>query len=87
MLERNYYGAMMVETGDADCVISGLTRNYPDAIRPALQIIGREDGQLFVVVPFVDDLRHRVAHPIGWLGGTEFIQHQHFSLVNRSQHP
>jgi malate dehydrogenase (oxaloacetate-decarboxylating)(NADP+) len=44
MQVRNYFAAMMVETGDADCVISGLTRNYPDAIRPALQIIGREDN-------------------------------------------
>ncbi|PWK28470.1 malate dehydrogenase (oxaloacetate-decarboxylating)(NADP+) [Arcicella aurantiaca] len=44
MQVRSYFAAMMVETGDADCVISGLTRNYPDAIRPALQIIGREDG-------------------------------------------
>ncbi len=41
---RSYFASMMVETGDADCVISGLTRNYPDAIRPALQIIGCEDG-------------------------------------------
>ena len=44
MQVRNYFAAMMVETGEADCVISGLTRNYPDAIRPALQIIGREEG-------------------------------------------
>ncbi|MEA5141930.1 NADP-dependent malic enzyme [Arcicella rigui] len=44
MQVRSYFASMMVETGDADCVISGLTRNYPDAIRPALQIIGREDG-------------------------------------------
>ncbi|MDZ7900566.1 MAG: NADP-dependent malic enzyme [Arcicella sp.] len=44
MQVRSHFASMMVETGDADCVISGLTRNYPDAIRPALQIIGREDG-------------------------------------------
>ncbi|WP_026994387.1 NADP-dependent malic enzyme [Flectobacillus major] len=44
MQVRNYFAAMMVETGDADCVISGLTRNYPDAIRPALQVIGRDEG-------------------------------------------
>ncbi|MES2796440.1 MAG: NADP-dependent malic enzyme [Bacteroidota bacterium] len=44
MQVRSYFASMMVETGDADCVISGLTRNYPDAIRPALQIIGREEG-------------------------------------------
>src|SRR3954462_6405383 len=41
---RNYFGCMMVETGDADALISGLTRNYAEAIRPALQIIGTEEG-------------------------------------------
>ena len=44
MQDRNYYGCMMVETGDADAMISGLTRNYADAIRPGLQIIGTEEG-------------------------------------------
>ena len=44
MTDRNYFGCMMVETGDADAMISGLTKNYPDTIRPALQIIGTEDG-------------------------------------------
>jgi len=44
MKERNYFGCMMVETGKADAMISGLSRNYPDTIRPALQIIGTEDG-------------------------------------------
>jgi malate dehydrogenase (oxaloacetate-decarboxylating)(NADP+) len=44
MRDRTYYGCMMVETGDADAMISGLTRNYVDAIKPALQIIGTEEG-------------------------------------------
>jgi malate dehydrogenase (oxaloacetate-decarboxylating)(NADP+) len=44
MRERLYFGCMMVETGEADAMISGLTKNYPDTIRPALQIIGTEDG-------------------------------------------
>jgi len=44
MYYRNYFGAMMVETGEADALISGLTLNYPDTIRPALQIIGKEPG-------------------------------------------
>ncbi|MFM9051909.1 MAG: phosphate acyltransferase, partial [Bacteroidota bacterium] len=43
MNERNYYGAMMLETGEADAMISGLTRKYSDTIRPALQIIGTQD--------------------------------------------
>lgn len=41
---RNYFGAMMVETGRADALISGLTRNYPDTIRPALQVIGTKEN-------------------------------------------
>ncbi|MGZ8544959.1 MAG: phosphate acyltransferase, partial [Flavisolibacter sp.] len=44
MKDRNYFGSMMVETGDADAMISGLTKNYPDTIRPAIQCIGMEDG-------------------------------------------
>ena len=41
---RNFFGAMMVEAGEADAMISGLSRNYPDTIRPALQVIGPEEG-------------------------------------------
>ena len=44
MKDRNYFGCMMVETGEADCMISGLTRNYPDTIKPALLAIGTEEG-------------------------------------------
>lgn len=44
MRDRNYFGSMMVECGEADAMISGLTKNYPDTIRPAIQIIGTEDG-------------------------------------------
>ncbi len=44
MRERNYFGCMMVETGEADALISGLTRNYPSTIRPALEAIGLREG-------------------------------------------
>lgn len=44
MKDRNHYGCMMVECGDADAMISGLTKNYPDTIRPAIEIIGMEEG-------------------------------------------
>ena len=40
---RNYFGSAMVEVGDADALISGLTRNYRNTIRPALQVIGTDD--------------------------------------------
>lgn len=44
MRERNYYGAMMVEAGHADALISGITRSYKDVILPALQVVGKMDG-------------------------------------------
>jgi malate dehydrogenase (oxaloacetate-decarboxylating)(NADP+) len=44
MRERNYFGAMMVELGEADALISGLTRDYASTIKPALQVIGIEKG-------------------------------------------
>jgi malate dehydrogenase (oxaloacetate-decarboxylating)(NADP+) len=44
MKDRNYFGCMMVEMGDADAMISGLVKNYPDTIRPALHCIGMEEG-------------------------------------------
>ncbi|HVU83623.1 MAG TPA: NADP-dependent malic enzyme, partial [Puia sp.] len=44
MRDRLYFGCMMVETGEADAMISGLSKNYPDTVRPALQIVGMEKG-------------------------------------------
>jgi malate dehydrogenase (oxaloacetate-decarboxylating)(NADP+) len=44
MTERNYFGAMMVETGAADAMISGLTRKYSAPVVPAIQCIGVEEG-------------------------------------------
>lgn len=44
MRDRNYYGAAMVQFGEADALISGLTKDYPSTIKPALQVIGIEDG-------------------------------------------
>ncbi|UYZ57807.1 NADP-dependent malic enzyme [Hymenobacter latericus] len=42
--ERNYYGALMLDNGEADAYITGLTKDYGKSILPALQIIGVEDG-------------------------------------------
>ncbi|WP_207891001.1 NADP-dependent malic enzyme [Hymenobacter edaphi] len=44
MRERNYFGAMMLDTGEADAYITGLTKDYGKSILPAFQIIGVEDG-------------------------------------------
>ncbi|MDO7614277.1 MAG: NADP-dependent malic enzyme, partial [Crocinitomicaceae bacterium] len=40
MRERNYYGSMMVEQGDADAMITGVTRAYRTCIKPAIQCVG-----------------------------------------------
>lgn len=44
MRDRNAFGAMMVEFGEADALVSGLTKDYPKTILPSLQIIGMADG-------------------------------------------
>jgi len=42
MRERNHFGAMMVDSGLADAMITGLTRSYRSSLKPLLQIIGPE---------------------------------------------
>lgn len=44
MRDRNAFGAMMVEFGEADALVSGLTKDYPKTILPSLQIIGMAEG-------------------------------------------
>ncbi len=44
MQQRFYFSMMMVRLGYADGVIAGLTTNYPDTIRPALNVIGMRKG-------------------------------------------
>jgi malate dehydrogenase (oxaloacetate-decarboxylating)(NADP+) len=44
MKDRNYFGSMMVDLGEADALISGLTKDYPKTILPALHVIGVRKG-------------------------------------------
>jgi malate dehydrogenase (oxaloacetate-decarboxylating)(NADP+) len=44
MLNRNYFGSIMVSTGDADALVAGLTMHYPDTIRPGLEVIPLRPG-------------------------------------------
>ena len=57
---RNYFGTLMVESGDADGLISGLTYEYPDTIRPALQVIGMRPGIHRVAGAYILLLKDRV---------------------------
>jgi malate dehydrogenase (oxaloacetate-decarboxylating)(NADP+) len=41
--QPNYFGPMMVDQGEADAFVSGVTYNYPEVLRPALQAVGRQE--------------------------------------------
>jgi malate dehydrogenase (oxaloacetate-decarboxylating)(NADP+) len=40
----NYFGALMVQQGDADTMLSGINHHYPETIRPSLEIIGKQNN-------------------------------------------
>jgi malate dehydrogenase (oxaloacetate-decarboxylating)(NADP+) len=60
MRSRNYFGSMMVAEGDADGLISGLTYEYADTIRPALQIIHTRPGVNRVAGAYILILKDRL---------------------------
>jgi malate dehydrogenase (oxaloacetate-decarboxylating)(NADP+) len=53
MHDPNYFGVMMVETGDADAFLSGFLTQYANAIRPALQIIGTNNNQKHIAGMYI----------------------------------
>lgn len=54
MYDPNYFGAMMVQVGDADGIINGATQSYSEGVRPLLRVLGTQPGQtaagLYVLV-------------------------------------
>lgn len=44
LTNRDYFGSMMVEAGEADAFLTGSTRNYAASLKPALETIGAEKG-------------------------------------------
>ncbi len=58
--EHNYYGPMMVLQGDADAFLSGLHYNYPDVLRPALQVIGTQPHVSVVSGVYMMIVRDRI---------------------------
>ncbi len=44
MKQPIYYGCMMLDQGNVDALISGLTTHYPNTIKPALQCVGIKEG-------------------------------------------
>jgi malate dehydrogenase (oxaloacetate-decarboxylating)(NADP+) len=44
ILDHNYFGSIMVSTGDADALVGGITMHYPETIRPGLEVIPLRAG-------------------------------------------
>ena len=44
MRERNYFAAMMINAGDADCLVTGYSRSYPNVVKPVMELIDRQQG-------------------------------------------
>jgi malate dehydrogenase (oxaloacetate-decarboxylating)(NADP+) len=53
MHHRNYFSPMLIETGFADAMVSGLTNNYPETIRPAIEVIGKKPNASLVSGMFI----------------------------------
>ena len=53
MRDRSYFGSMMLLNNEADVFLSGVTRSYPESLKPPLEIIGKEStllAGLYIVV-------------------------------------
>jgi malate dehydrogenase (oxaloacetate-decarboxylating)(NADP+) len=60
MNRPNYFGSMMVKMGDADGLVSGITQNYPDTLRPALQVIPLREGVRHVAGMFLLVFKNKI---------------------------
>ncbi|HIQ04592.1 MAG TPA: phosphotransacetylase, partial [Anaerolineae bacterium] len=60
MRQPNYFGVMMVDQGDADAFVSGLTYNYPEVLRPALQTVHTMPGVHLASGVYIMIVRDRV---------------------------
>lgn len=44
MRERNYFGLMMVNSGEADTMVTGYSRSYPTVVKPVMELIEKAPG-------------------------------------------
>ncbi len=58
--DTNYFGSVMVEEGDADALLTGLTHHYPSALRPPLQVIGSAEDAEYVAGVYMLTFKNRV---------------------------
>jgi malate dehydrogenase (oxaloacetate-decarboxylating)(NADP+) len=58
--DGNYLGSVMVEQGDADALLTGLTHHYPSALRPPLQVIGTAPDADYAAGVYLLTFKNRV---------------------------
>ncbi len=58
--DTNYFGSVMVERGDADALLTGLTHHYPSALRPPLQVIGTAEDAQYAAGVYLLTFKNRV---------------------------
>ena len=56
----NYLGSVMVEMGDADAMLTGLTHHYPSALRPPLEVIGTADDAKYAAGVYMLTFKNQV---------------------------
>ena len=58
--DSNYFASVMVERGDADAMLTGLTHHYPSALRPPLQVIGTAEDADYAAGVYMLTFKNRV---------------------------
>ncbi|SFR61998.1 NADP-dependent malic enzyme [Halogeometricum limi] len=58
--DTNYFASVMVEEGDADAMLTGLTHHYPSALRPPLQVIGTAPDANYAAGVYMLTFKNRV---------------------------
>ncbi|RZH67733.1 NADP-dependent malic enzyme [Natrinema altunense] len=58
--DTDYFGSVMVDRGDADAMLTGLTNHYPSALRPPLQVIGTADDAEYAAGVYMLTFKNRV---------------------------
>ncbi|ELY63184.1 NADP-dependent malic enzyme [Natrinema versiforme] len=58
--DTNYFGSVMVDRGDADALLTGLTNHYPSALRPPLQVVGTADDADYAAGVYMLTFKNRV---------------------------
>ncbi|UPW00839.1 NADP-dependent malic enzyme [Halorussus gelatinilyticus] len=58
--DSNYFASVMVEQGDADAMLTGLTHHYPSALRPPLQVIGTAEDADYAAGVYMLTFKNRV---------------------------